>query len=44
MYITRANRFYTFKVDYLDKPRFHYHNNRELRANVSYTFKVDLVQ
>ena len=38
MYITRADKFYTFKVDRLDKPRFHYHNNPELRANVSYTF------
>ena len=38
MYITRADGFYTFKVGLLDKSRFHYHNNRELKANVSYTF------
>ena len=44
MYITRADGFYTFKIDCLDKPCFHYHSNRELRGNVSYTFKVDLVQ
>ena len=48
MYITLAplktDGSYTFKVDCLDKPRFYYHNNCELSANISYTFKVNLVQ